>query len=890
MKAIEVDKQDATVIGGNVGETSQFSVKIDGHIFKTLIDGMYSAKVPSVVREILANAFDAHIEAGNPDPVHVSLPTPFNCNFRVRDYGVGMSHEFVMKLYTQLGHSEKRDTNDQTGMFGLGSKSPFSITDQFQITVFDGSSKRVYSAYINDDGIPCLTNPVNMPSDEPRGVEVLVPVQQHHVSEFETAVKTNGFAYFDKPITFNRDFGNGEQPLEWAKRQVSKLSDRLYCAADDGERTYYSHRQGDLYIRQGFAVYPLELEQLGKNDGRLDRIDQRLLEQLTKKRTDVMLDVPLGTFNMTASREKIQYDHASINNILDAIRLSLSDMCDQLKREAADCWNFRDFFWQTVRKEIKLDPQFDLKAVHGGAYDRLSLVKDMIELNWNDYADKHDLQDDLTDVTAYHRSPANNIKIFEEWLPAGARVYHANMGVWRDADQKICTSGCFTRNDGSQVDFADLVFIVPNGMRHWQERVAYTVSRLNWKGIGSSSHRQDVHIVRCKKMDVDLVKEAIEKHDRYCIKPLFMPETIKELPADMLPSKVGITRDRNRSRTAVFQAGGNKRHWMSEKVEAEMDEIAYFVERERTTRSLSFLSPAQRSSFEARYTYENELVEGAICKYEALGVIDEYRFFRIFNDACAAGLLDDTIPLYRVSSKQAEAIREKHPEWLEVGPTLLKEIPGAQKAIFDAAKAGSNLLKKTDADVLGKFIHDVILLGDQVDQNKATISISPRTHWDCYIEKSKILGDHLDTLNELIDNDAFALALAPWFLNHAASAKTSNELAAAAAQKESLISMMFRSSPCKDSLKSSGKFDALTNTLCDGFVLLRSLNYHHKADGEHIMLYLKAVLDSGSLSGIKLADYPEAKPVVTELCDLIKNVVKTGKKLQIAAATQTTGE
>lgn len=43
------------------------------------------------------------------------MPSVWEPTFRVRDFGPGMPHEFMMGKYTVAFHSEKDDTNNQVG-------------------------------------------------------------------------------------------------------------------------------------------------------------------------------------------------------------------------------------------------------------------------------------------------------------------------------------------------------------------------------------------------------------------------------------------------------------------------------------------------------------------------------------------------------------------------------------------------------------------------------------------------------------------------------------------------------------------------------------------------------------------------------------------------------
>jgi hypothetical protein len=101
-----------------------FKFELNGMAFHAVIDGIYGDKVRAPIREYCTNAYDAHLAAGKGDvPFDVQLPSRFDLTFRVRDYGIGMSHDEIMGLYSTMFASSKRDSNDQVGMIGLGSKS-----------------------------------------------------------------------------------------------------------------------------------------------------------------------------------------------------------------------------------------------------------------------------------------------------------------------------------------------------------------------------------------------------------------------------------------------------------------------------------------------------------------------------------------------------------------------------------------------------------------------------------------------------------------------------------------------------------------------------------------------------------------------------------------------
>ena len=131
---------------GNVTEESQFKIKVSPKAFQ-ILSSLYSDKPLAIVRELGCNAMDSHVASGQSNrPLHVHLPNTLEPWLTIQDFGTGISHENIYKIYTEYFNSTKTNTNDQVGMLGLGSKSPFCYTDNFTITSIFQGVKRIYNA------------------------------------------------------------------------------------------------------------------------------------------------------------------------------------------------------------------------------------------------------------------------------------------------------------------------------------------------------------------------------------------------------------------------------------------------------------------------------------------------------------------------------------------------------------------------------------------------------------------------------------------------------------------------------------------------------------------------------------------------------------------------
>lgn len=165
-----------------------------------MLSRMYAASGEAVLREYANNARDSHLEAGQTDPIEVSLPTDMNPNLVVRDRGLGLSCAGVLDTFT-YGRSSKRDSDDYNGHFGIGSKSAFTLASQFSVTAVKDGRRTVVLVSLDEDGEPSTEvlsgeNPSSEddilssdPTDEPNGVTVSIPIDHDHAETMRASVR-----------------------------------------------------------------------------------------------------------------------------------------------------------------------------------------------------------------------------------------------------------------------------------------------------------------------------------------------------------------------------------------------------------------------------------------------------------------------------------------------------------------------------------------------------------------------------------------------------------------------------------------------------------------------------------------------------------------------------
>ena len=327
MKSKPIDQTSVQTHG--IKKSVKFGIKSSGlaHIFNVLRNQLYSDKILAVIREYSCNAYDAHIEAGKPDEaIVVTLPNRMSPLFKVRDYGLGLSDEEIQDVYAFYGESTKRNTNDQIGQLGLGSKSAFAYGDNFVINSFLGGKKHSHNAFIDPSQIGQISKLSVEDTSEKDGVEIIIPVHEGDFDEFtEKAIKL--FKYFKpKPIVHGLQSNH-----EWKAIIENESKDALFKGEDwtwnDTKSDRYN--RGDAVAIMGNIGYPIDEYSLNlKND------DHDLRQLLTE---NLLLHVPIGDLEISASREKLQYTEFTRKNLIKLLKRAREELASKIGEGFTGC-------------------------------------------------------------------------------------------------------------------------------------------------------------------------------------------------------------------------------------------------------------------------------------------------------------------------------------------------------------------------------------------------------------------------------------------------------------------------------------------------------------------------------------------------------------------------
>jgi hypothetical protein len=194
--------------------------------------------------------------------------------------------------------------------------------DTFSLTVWKDGEKRVYSAFINTDGVPSLALLGKEASSEPQGVQIEMTVDQKDVRPF-TEKAQSILRWFP---TFPRVEGN-----------AITLTQPAVIAQGKG---WYLLGGNDMHAgaraRQGCVVYPLSASSIPNISD----------EHRALLAAPILIDFPIGSLDVAASREGLSYDAATCQNIL----ARLNSVADELKDHYGKAIKDAPTLWEAGKK------------------------------------------------------------------------------------------------------------------------------------------------------------------------------------------------------------------------------------------------------------------------------------------------------------------------------------------------------------------------------------------------------------------------------------------------------------------------------------------------------------------------------------------------------------
>lgn len=294
-----------------------FTVELNAITFEILSKELYQNPIKAIIRELSCNAIDSHIRAGTTDtPFDIHLPTNFEPTFSIRDYGTGLSQEGIECLYTGYFKSDKRHTNDEIGGKGLGSKTPLAYADSFIVISYHIGTKWTYNVYKNEFGVPTLTLVTHQPTEEPNGLEIIIAVKDDDKDKFAREARII---------------------LPWMNYRIT--NEVIYYSIPKIEKLYVTSEFELIespnprpIVLMGNITYPIDTHKALNN----------YQKHWAIRNLGLVLKAPIGTIDVTASRDDLHYTDKTTNWLADKLEKAIAWTEKTLEEEIQNCKNLTE--------------------------------------------------------------------------------------------------------------------------------------------------------------------------------------------------------------------------------------------------------------------------------------------------------------------------------------------------------------------------------------------------------------------------------------------------------------------------------------------------------------------------------------------------------------------
>jgi len=303
----------------------EFGVKSEnmGLILEILRSKMYRNPIGSITREIASNARDANREAGKGDlPIEIAIQESIwldsDLVVAFKDQGPGISPERMGDVFVNYGASTKRDSNEQTGGFGLGAKTPFSYSDNFSIvTVVDGI-EYTYTAAIEEGQRGKLYLLEKKETEESNGTSIIVPIKEEDRGDFEEECVKSTFFWDIRPKYSNFD------TIDMDDYKLKVLYEHDNCSLiDQNLFGGYSNKCGLLI------------------DGIYYQIDSSIIGWAGHSYDNmILLKFDIGELTISANRESVQYDTSTTEVINKRFKEFVQHLKDEVQNYIDESPNY----------------------------------------------------------------------------------------------------------------------------------------------------------------------------------------------------------------------------------------------------------------------------------------------------------------------------------------------------------------------------------------------------------------------------------------------------------------------------------------------------------------------------------------------------------------------
>lgn len=310
------------VLETNLTESYELTIGQDEApiIMSFLRDTIYSNPRASLVKEVLSNSLDVHKQFNVTRPVEITLPGTWSSELIIRDFGSGLSKEFMTTKYTRAGCSTKRDSNLTTGGYGIGRLSPLAYTDIYHVHSYQEGVKYSYQIALHDDGgvkRMSLSPLEEEPTSEPNGLAVSIPIKAKDTAEFKEIVYLHcNYLHEQTPLI------NGI-PAPTIEKDIESKDGVWYTTKGDTEYNTVTYLIGGMPNKANLETFTSFTEYTNRYLGGLN----------------LVINVPIGSVSQTASKD-IQKSNLTQSTLTNLVTRAKEELPVLLVEQTQKCTTY----------------------------------------------------------------------------------------------------------------------------------------------------------------------------------------------------------------------------------------------------------------------------------------------------------------------------------------------------------------------------------------------------------------------------------------------------------------------------------------------------------------------------------------------------------------------
>ena len=205
-----------------------------------------------------------------------------------------------MKLYTTYFESDKNNTNDLIGGMGLGSKTPLAYTDSYTVVSRYNGTETHYTICLSEQGFPIVHKLLSEPTTEHNGLSVIIPIKNYDECKFIIAGE-KVLRWYDNFKTNNVDIPK----IEYI------YTPEIGIIRPDTSSTGFMVLMGNI-------AYPIDPKMVYESHDDIPFEHCKIYPRLLRD-ADLVMRMPIGSLDVTASREGLSYSKRTIETLKTAI-------------------------------------------------------------------------------------------------------------------------------------------------------------------------------------------------------------------------------------------------------------------------------------------------------------------------------------------------------------------------------------------------------------------------------------------------------------------------------------------------------------------------------------------------------------------------------------------